>query len=278
MPELLLRGGAVTLDRRLDRVHQADRRNARYALAPRVQGLSPRSRGWQLPFRLDQGDDGACTGFGATYDLLAAPAMLKWSDRVARLVARPGEDVPGVPYDLERWFGRLAFLIYEEARRQDEWPGEDYDGSSVLGAARALKVLGFIGEYRWAGEAGSSAIDDVVLALGHVGPVVFGTDVTDDWYEPGPGGLLGTGGSWIGGHSYAARGVLVTASGKRARLGLRRSDAVRDVPLLYGPNSWGYDYGNRGEWAMYADDMERLLAGVRYPGEARVTTEAYRQA
>lgn len=248
-----LRGGASAEDPRLDRVYQPDERNEDYPLRAVVAGRTPRSYGWPCPIRLDQGREGACTGFAAAYDLAASPVAIRGVNDA------------------------LAQRIYEEARRQDEWPGEAYDGSSVLGAAKALAVLGYIGEYRWAGANGSSAIDDVILALGYVGGVVFGTDVTDDWYEPGGGGIIGTTGRIIGGHSYLARGVLVTRDGQRRRLGsgvpLRESDV-----LLYGPNSWSWDWGYKGEWAMWASDMQRLLDGLQYPGEARVTTQAYRKA
>lgn len=61
----------------------------------------------------DQGREGACTGFA--------------SARAATL------------------YGRRLFAgqpVYEEARRIDEWPGEDYDGTSVNAALNAWRHKG----------------------------------------------------------------------------------------------------------------------------------------
>lgn len=218
-----------------------------------VEGLRPRSRSWPLGVRLDQRREGACTGFAAAHDLAAVPA--------------PARDVTD----------ELAREIYYEARRRDEWPGENYDGSSVLGAAKAIVAMGFAGEYRWAGEGGASAsaIDDVVLALGHVGGVVFGTDVTDSWYEPEPGAVVTANGPVIGGHSYFVRGVILSRDGQRRLLG--RGVQLRGEPLLRITNSWGPGWGKSGECFMWASDAERLLTGLAYPGEARVTVTAFRR-
>ena len=61
---------------------------------------------------LDQGKDGACTGFG-----LAAV--------INRLYQQQGQDATVSPW-----------MIYHMARRYDEWPGEDYEGSSCRGAIK----------------------------------------------------------------------------------------------------------------------------------------------
>ncbi|MFC6978778.1 C1 family peptidase [Microbulbifer taiwanensis] len=61
---------------------------------------------------LDQGEDGACTGFG-----LAAV--------INRLYQQQSQDAMVSPW-----------MIYHMARRYDEWPGEDYEGSSCRGAIK----------------------------------------------------------------------------------------------------------------------------------------------
>ncbi|MEL0066597.1 MAG: peptidase C1, partial [Gammaproteobacteria bacterium] len=58
---------------------------------------------------LDQGKEGACTGFG----LAAVINLLK---------RRRGEQAEV-----------SACMLYEMAQKHDEWPGEDYDGSSCRG-------------------------------------------------------------------------------------------------------------------------------------------------
>src|SRR5687768_2787907 len=61
---------------------------------------------------LDQGVEGACTGFGTAKALLQTP--------------RRRTDVNDA----------FARAIYNQAKIEDEWAGENYDGSSVLGAMK----------------------------------------------------------------------------------------------------------------------------------------------
>jgi len=74
---------------------------------------------------LDQGYEGACTGFG-----LAAV--------INRLNQMGGSDLKVSPR-----------MLYEMAKRNDEWPGEDYDGSSIRGAIRGWKNMGVCSEEQW---------------------------------------------------------------------------------------------------------------------------------
>ena len=67
---------------------------------------------WQVPI-LDQGTEGACTGFGLA--------------TVAQYLLRRRAVVPDPEPVSPRMF-------YEMAKRYDDWPGEDYDGSSARGA------------------------------------------------------------------------------------------------------------------------------------------------
>jgi len=85
---------------------------------------------------LDQGREGACTGFG-----LAAVAnyLLR-----TRKVSPDPEDVS-------------ARMLYEMARRYDEWPGEDYAGSSARGAMKGWHKHGVCSESAWPYRVGRSA-------------------------------------------------------------------------------------------------------------------------
>lgn len=238
------------LDPRLGRIYRPDSRNANYPLRAAIPpGADLADNAWALPRRafLDQGQTPECTGFSAAHDLAAKPRELQVTDGVAH-------------------------AIYAEARRDDEWPGEDYEGSSVLGASRALSKLGYRGEYRWAGEGGSDAADDVSLALSSIGPVVLGTDFTAEMFNLSDGVWLPTG-PMAGGHAYLARWIAVSKNQQR-----RRGVAARPEPLVGGPNSWGLLWGNRGEWAMWLSDLRRLLDGIQSPGEARVSTIPFRRA
>ena len=76
---------------------------------------------------LDQGQEGACTGFG-----LAAVVNLQ-----RRL--NYGAEAPAVS----------ARMFYEMARRFDEWTGEDYEGSSIRGALRGFFNNGVCTDEAW---------------------------------------------------------------------------------------------------------------------------------
>jgi hypothetical protein len=74
----------------------------------------------------DQGAEGACTGFG----LAAVIDLLKF---------KAGE----------REFRASTRMLYEMAKKHDEWPGEDYDGSSCRGAIRGWHNMGVCEEGNW---------------------------------------------------------------------------------------------------------------------------------
>lgn len=78
-----------------------------------------------VPAILDQGAEGACTG----YALAAVINFLLHGRKVVRRVS------PRMLYDL--------------ARRYDEWPGERYEGSSARGAMKAWARHGVCAERSW---------------------------------------------------------------------------------------------------------------------------------
>jgi hypothetical protein len=78
---------------------------------------------------LDQGQEGACTGFG----LAGVVNYLMWVGAGARA------KVPRVS----------ARMLYEMAKRYDEWPGEDYEGSSCRGALKGWHKHGVCAEKLW---------------------------------------------------------------------------------------------------------------------------------
>lgn len=78
-----------------------------------------------VPAILDQGNEGACTGFA----LAAVVNYLLSHEKVERKVS---------PY-----------MLYELARRYDEWPGEGYEGSSARGAMKGWVRHGVCLEKSW---------------------------------------------------------------------------------------------------------------------------------
>jgi len=79
---------------------------------------------------LDQGEEGACTGFG----LAAAINFLQWMHN--------GYQTRGLKTVSPR-------MLYPLARLYDEWPGEDYEGSSCRGAMKGWHRHGVCSETLW---------------------------------------------------------------------------------------------------------------------------------
>jgi hypothetical protein len=138
-------------------------------------------------------------------------------------------------------------VIYDEAKKVDEWPGEAYDGTSVRAGAKALQARGFISEYRWAFDLGT-----VVNALLTTGPVVMGTNWYAGMFAPDADGVIHLTGDLAGGHAYELTGV---------------SRALGRVRLK---QSWGRAWGINGHAWLTFEDLERL---VHEDGEACLATE-----
>lgn len=84
-------------------------------------------RAWKVPV-LDQGTEGACTGYG-----LATVANYLLTRR--KVLPDPAQV--------------SARMLYAMARRYDEWPGEGYSGSSARGAMKGWHKHGVCAEAEW---------------------------------------------------------------------------------------------------------------------------------
>lgn len=144
-----------------------------------------------------------------------------------------------------------ASQLYREAQKVDQWPGENYDGTSVRAGAQILQARGLIGEYRWAFDAAT-----VIKALLEVGPVVVGTVWTTSMFRPDPTSLLNVSGNTAGGHAYLLNGV----NTKTERIRIK--------------NSWGRGWGDTGFATMSFTDLDRLL---KAQGEACLAVEIDKQ-
>lgn len=201
----------VALGRRVE----FDERSRGFAIRPLLADLTPRSYTWSLvgpQFPLDQGSEGACVGFS-------------WSQEAA---ARPVIE-PGVSNE-------FALAVYHQAKTLDQWPGEDYDGTSVLAGAKVMQLRGYIREYRWC-----FGLNDVLATVSRRGPVVLGINWYDGMFAPDGRGLLHISGGIAGGHAIMCNGVNVPR---------------RDVTLT---NSWGLNWGMFGRARLSWDDLDRLL-------------------
>lgn len=245
-----LKNGHTVEDPRLGWVPQFDERSRAFNISSWVGPMTlTKGRTWRLDLRLDQGQEPTCVGNARTHDLAASPEPLKLQT--------------GAPFD-----EHFAVGLYNKAQMLDEWPGEDYEGTSVLAGAKAASELGFIGEYRWAFDH-----DDLLKAIAFVGPAVVGTNWYNSMFSPGPYGILDVDPSSgvAGGHSYLLRGVIANEDYKRKLVGGSKRNR-RGVSLLRMTNSWGRNWGRDGDAFIWSNDYREHL----FPGaENCVTTSAF---
>ena len=84
-----------------------------------------------VPVVLDQGSEGACTGF-------ALASVINYQLATRNLLNARNQERIVSPR-----------MIYEMARRYDEWPGEDYEGSSARGAMKGWVAHGVARRTSW---------------------------------------------------------------------------------------------------------------------------------
>ena len=90
---------------------------------------------------LDQGTEGACTGFGLA-------CVVNYLHYVRDLEA----GFKGTPRRVS------PRMLYEMAKRYDEWPGEDYEGASCRGALKGWHKHGVCGETQWPYSLGADGV------------------------------------------------------------------------------------------------------------------------
>lgn len=222
------------MSRVFDWVSRHDPRSLAYPIREVIgtPGIKPRS--WNVGTCLDQGNEGACVGFGWTGELLASPDPCHV------------DEATGNAY---------ALRTYHRAQQLDEWPGESYDGTSVLAGAKTIREARYMDGFRWA-----FSIDDVRDTVIAHGPVVIGIPWHQSMYETKPSGLVVVDGPVVGGHC-----ILVYGYHPSARI--RGEDHQRRFEVFRWRNSWGPSYGIGGNGYVRYEDLRDLLAGT---GEACV--------
>lgn len=211
-------------------------------------------RGGQV---LDQGSEGVCTGMA-----LAGVINL--------LNMKRGQS-----------FEASARMLYEMAQKHDEWPGEDYEGSSCRGAIRGWKNMGVCSDDNWkfsVNQPGELTINramsarenplgayyrlrpnvvDYHAALNEVEAIYVSARVHSGWFNPKRGvgdglAVIQPSSNPAGGHAFAIVGY--NASG------------------FIVQNSWGEDWGTDGfavwlysDWQASVSDGWVFRLGVPTP-------------
>jgi len=215
---------------------------------PALIQLQPKIDNRNGAYILDQGVEGACTGFG----LAASINMLNTQKRNLQFNASPR-------------------MLYEMAKKHDEWPGEDYQGSSCRGAIRGWKNMGVCSENDWVyreNEPGELTIEraiaarsctlgayyrlrpeisDYHAALNEVGIIYVSADVHSGWFAPTAEkkneiAIIRPSGTIEGGHAFAIIGY--------------------NSQGFIVQNSWSENWGSKGFaiW-LYEDWLENISDG-----------------
>ena len=210
---------------------------------------------------LNQGKDGACTGFA-----LAAVINLL-IDRNDLLIDRNTPAPGAIPKR------RVSpQMLYRMARLNDEWPGEDYEGSSLRGALRGFFNNGACRDDLWdrtakefssleaAKDARKTALgayyrlrpmlSDYHAALNETGAIYVSAGVHSGWDKPSKGEITPKTGGPL--HAFAIVGY--------------------DETGFYLQNSWGNNWGRSGiahwsyqDWAANIQDAWVLQLAVEAP-------------
>lgn len=194
---------------------------------------------------LDQGQEGACTGFGLA--------------TVANYLLRTRNVLPDSTNVSER-------MLYEMAKRYDEWPGENYEGSSARGAMKGWHKHGVCTSQLWIYD--QSQLDSVLTterardalkrplgayyrvnhknlvalhsAITEVGILYAASLVHDGWSSVKEDGIIVRSDNIVGGHAFAIVGY--------------------DQHGFWIQNSWGTNWGKEGFGRIsYADWLENAV-------------------
>lgn len=219
-----LKGGHTTRDRRLDRLFQDDPRNNNYPMRRLVLPTwTPRSYTWAVgvgasmaypesQLFLDQGQEGECVGYTFAHEWAAKPQVVSGVDE------------------------NTAHSIYVYAQHNDEWPGTDYSGTSVLAGAKAGVEHRVYKSFAW-----SRSAAELAVVVSRRGPVVLGINWHEGMWDTNPAGFIAPTGEVIGGHAILCKGYNTTLHSF----------------LLH--NSWGIGWGQKGCAWLHEQDLQCLL-------------------
>ncbi len=247
-----------------------------------------------IPLILDQGTEGACTGF-------ALAAVINY-----HLIKNKRVSAASIQKECVS-----PRMLYEMARRYDEWPGEDYVGSSARGSVKGWTAHGVVKKWQWEDDmTGPSHLDeslakaamevpsgayyrvmhrnirDMHAAISETGILYATLMVHQGWVNPQEKGRT---------YDYLHKN-------KRKKISLPiierkdRADGGHAVAIVgytregfIIQNSWGEKWGNKGfallpyeDWMLHSSDCWVVQLGVPvdtdlWADKSRGDTDAGRQ-
>lgn len=215
---------------------------------------------------LDQGTEGACTGFGLA-------SVVHYLMRVRHV----GSDATLIS----------PYMLYDIARRYDEWSGESYDGSSCRGAMKGWQKHGVCDFKLWPatgkGQLTESCVNDAArrplgayfrvnhrdlvamhAAITEVGALYVSSSVHSGWRKVAADGHIRLVDDNIGGHAFAI--------------------VAYDSAGFWLQNSWGGKWGKAGfghlsyeDWLKNGTDawVARLAVPVQLQNRSSTSRRVY---
>lgn len=237
------RAKARTFDVRRDTLDFRDKMYVPTLIEVPTERELARYRELRIPI-LDQGSEGACTGYGLA-------TVVNYLLTTRKVVSDCNPVSPR--------------MLYELAKRYDEWPGEGYSGSSARGAVKGWHKHGVCSEELWpsvvtksnkgqllSGLNDSRTADalrrplgayyrvnhkDLVAmhsAIAEVGVLFATSNVHQGWSQPAEDGLIVYSDAVLGAHAFAVVGY--------------------DERGFWIQNSWGDEWGYEGFACISYDD------------------------
>lgn len=222
-----------------------DPRSLQHRVAAGVSTFPTTGRLWKHGAVIDQGREGMCVGAGCAGDAAAEPVP-----------------VPGA--------GTFQYAagLYHRAQQLDEWPGEAYEGTSVLAGCLAGRERGLWAGFDWAKSAEELAAGIVRPASKGGGPGIIGVEWRSGSYDTDELGVLRPSGDVVGGHCLLVVGFVPAKvqDGSRLQAQLMEAGLWAGYLSVGGPvfvilNSWGLSFGQGGLALVPADVMRAWVRG-----------------
>ncbi len=211
-----------TFDARPDRIDLRDRvYQPKLVYLPKsypdIERMLGKIASYSKQFVLDQGKEGACTGFG----LSAVINYLQWKNN---------------GFSIKNLQSVSPRMIYHLAKLYDEWAGEDYEGSSCRGAMKGWHRHGVCNDALWPYRDAKNRIRFIAPKAGWevdaagrpLGAVYVSASVHNGWYldKQDALSLIPFDKKCVGGHAFAIVGY--------------------NEDGFIVQNSWGPDWGYHG--------------------------------